>query len=96
MRSLFGSAHQCAYVYYYISLSGQSVVRHYFPLSPVFKQNDDMKFVALGNKHDNGRVVKEFCDGLKENGAHIVGDYLYVDAPMCNLNNWICAISPSL
>ena len=174
MRSLYGSAHQCAYVYYYISLSGQSVVRHYFPFSPVFKQNDDMKhesiivvydscqamaekiadklgaetvsvqsmnirqvencqsfvlavefqtngqmtphwqyafltfrevslkgknfavIVALGNKHDNGRVVKEFCDGLKENGAHIVGDLLYVNSPNQSLDNWICAISPNL
>ena len=52
--------------------------------------------VALGNRHDNGCVVKEFCDGLKENGAHIVGDQLYVNTPNQSLDNWICAISPNL
>ena len=52
--------------------------------------------VALGNKHDNSRVVKEFCDGLKGNGAHIVGDLLYVNSPNQSLDNWICAISPNL
>ena len=63
--------------------------------------------VALGNKHDNGIYADAFCRELRENGAHIVGDYLYADAPTCNLNhlasgcsnaldNWICAISPNL
>ncbi len=52
--------------------------------------------VALGNRHDNGIYADAFCRELKENGAHIVGDYLYADAPTCNLNNWICAISPNL
>ena len=52
--------------------------------------------VALGNKHDNGTCADAFCRELKEEGAHIVGDYLYADAPTCNLNNWICAISPNL
>jgi flavodoxin len=52
--------------------------------------------VALGNRHDNGIYADAFCRGLKENGAHIVGDYLYADSPKCNLNNWICAISPNL
>ena len=48
-----------------------------------------------------------FCRELRENGAHIVGDCLYADAPTCNLSrsisgrsdtleNWICAISPNL
>ena len=52
--------------------------------------------VALGNRHDNGIYVDAFCRELKENRAHIVGDYLYADSPKCNLNNWICAISPNL
>ena len=52
--------------------------------------------VALGNRHDNGIYADAFCRELKENGAHIVGDYLYADSPKCNLNNWICAISPNL
>ena len=52
--------------------------------------------VALGNRHDNGIYADAFCRELKENGAHIVGDYLYADAPTCNLNNWICTISPNL
>ena len=63
--------------------------------------------VALGNRHDNGIYADAFCRELRENGAHIVGDYLYTDAPTCNLNrstsgccnaleNWICAISPNL
>ena len=53
-------------------------------------------FVALGNKHDNGRVAKEFCDGLKENGAHIVGELLFANTHEQSLDNWICAISPNL
>ena len=53
-------------------------------------------FVAHGNRHDNGVIVKEFCDSLRENGAHIVGDQLYVGTPTWNLNNWVCAISPNL
>ena len=52
--------------------------------------------VALGNKQDNGRVAKEFCDGLKENGAHIVGDQLFANTHEQSLDNWICAISPNL
>ena len=52
--------------------------------------------VALGNRLDNGIYADAFCRELKENGAHIVGDYLYADASTCNLNNWICAISPNL
>ena len=52
--------------------------------------------VALGNRHDNGIYADAFCRELKENGAHIVGDYLYADAPSYNLNNWIGAISPNL
>ena len=52
--------------------------------------------VALGNRHDNGIYAEAFCTELRQNGAHIVGDYLYADAPTCNLNNWICAISPNL
>ena len=53
-------------------------------------------FVAFGNKHDDGLVAKEFCDGLKENGAHIVGDQLYAGTSGWNLDNWVCAISPNL
>ena len=52
--------------------------------------------VALGNRGDNGIYADAFCRELKENGAHIVGDCLYADAPTCNLNNWICTISPNL
>ena len=53
-------------------------------------------FVAFGNKHDDGLVAKEFCDGLKENGAHIVGEQFYVNTHEQSLDNWICAISPNL
>ena len=63
--------------------------------------------VAHGNRGDNSIYTDAFCRELRENGAHIVGDYLYTDAPTCNLNrstsyrsntleNWICAISPNL
>jgi len=53
-------------------------------------------FITLGNRHDNGRIVKEFCDGLKENGAHIVGDQPYAGTSGWNIDNWVCAISPNL
>jgi flavodoxin len=53
-------------------------------------------FVALGNKHDNNHVVVEFCDGLKENGAHIVGELSYVGSPEWNTDNWVCIMSPNL
>ena len=52
--------------------------------------------VSHGNRSDNGIYADAFCRDLRENGAHIVGDYLYTDSPNCNLNNWICAISPNL
>ena len=52
--------------------------------------------VAHGNRGDNGIYADAFCRELKENGAHIVGDYLYAGSPKSNLNNWICAISPNL
>jgi flavodoxin len=63
--------------------------------------------VALGNRHDNSIYAEAFCSELRKNGAHIVGNYLYADAPTHNLNhptagrsdtleNWICAISPNL
>ena len=52
--------------------------------------------VSHGNRSDNGIYADAFCRELRENGAHIVGDYLYTDSPNCNLNNWICAISPNL
>ena len=52
--------------------------------------------VALGNRYDSGIYADAFCRELKENGARIVGDYLYADSSKCNLNNWICAISPNL
>ena len=42
--------------------------------------------VALGNRQDNGIYADAFYRELKENGAHIVGDYLYADSPNCNLN----------
>ncbi len=64
-------------------------------------------YVALGNKQTNGTAVEAFCDGLRENGAHIVGDQLYADIRGGNLQrstfgrsnaleNWICAVSPNL
>ena len=53
-------------------------------------------FVALGNRHNDGRVAKEFCEGLKEKGAHIVGDLFYAGTPQWNLDHWVCAISPNL
>ena len=53
-------------------------------------------FVALGNKHDDDHVVLEFCDGLKENGAHIVGELSYVGSPQWNTDNWACIVSPNL
>ena len=52
--------------------------------------------VSHGNRSDNGIYTDAFCRELRENGAHIVGDYLFTDSPNCNLNNWICAISPNL
>ena len=63
--------------------------------------------VALGNRGDNDIYVDAFCRELRENGARIVGDYLYADAPTYNpnrstsgcsntLENWICSISPNL
>ena len=52
--------------------------------------------VSYGNRSDNGIYADAFCRELRENGAHIVGDYLYTDSPNCTLNNWICAISPNL
>ena len=51
--------------------------------------------VAMGNRHDNGIYTDAFCTELRQNGAHIVGNYLYADSPTYNLNNWICAISPN-
>ena len=53
-------------------------------------------FVALGNKYDDDYVAKEFCDKLKENGAHIVGELQYAGTAEWNLDNWVCAISPNL
>ena len=53
-------------------------------------------FVTLGNKHDDDHVAKEFCDKLKENGAHIVGELQYAGTPEWNLDNWVCAVSPNL
>ena len=52
--------------------------------------------VALGNKYNDSTTAKDFCDRLKENGAHIVGDQLYAGTPEWNLQNWICAVSPNL
>jgi flavodoxin len=60
------------------------------------KRKNVAVFVALGNSHDEGYVTKEFCNGLKENGARIVGDLLYAGTPKWNLDNWVCAISPNL
>ena len=42
--------------------------------------------VAHGNRGDNSIYTDAFCRELRENGAHIVGDYLYADAPTCNLS----------
>jgi len=53
-------------------------------------------FVALGDKHDNGRVARDFCEGLQEKGAHIVGELLYAGTPQWSLENWVSAISPNL
>jgi len=36
--------------------------------------------VAHGNRGDNGIYADAFCRELRENGAHIVGDYLYADS----------------
>ena len=52
--------------------------------------------VAQGNKRDSGTITKEFCDRLRERGAHIIGDQLYTGISGRNLENWICAISPNL
>ena len=38
-------------------------------------------------KHESIVVVYDSCQAI--------GDYLYADSPKCNLNNWICAISPT-
>ena len=52
--------------------------------------------VTLGNKRDNGIYVDAFCNELRENGAHLVGDRLYADSPGCNLDDWVCSVSPNL
>ena len=52
--------------------------------------------VALGNSQDNGLYAEAFNSELRRNGAHIVGDRLYADTSRCDLNNWVCAISPNL
>ena len=50
--------------------------------------------VALGNKlnHDADKI----CHELRERHAHIVGEQLYAETPQCNLENWICSVSPNL
>ena len=52
--------------------------------------------VALGNSYDNGIYVEAFNRELRQNGAHIVGDRLYAGMSGCNLDNWVCAVSPNL
>ena len=52
--------------------------------------------VTQGTKRDCGTITKEFCDRLREQGAHIIGDQLYSCTSGRNLENWICAISPNL
>jgi len=52
--------------------------------------------VALGNSQDNGIYTDAFLSELRQNGAHIVGDQVYADSSSCNLDNWVCAISPNL
>ena len=52
--------------------------------------------VAMGNSQDNGIYADAFNSELRQNGAHIVGDRFYTGTIGCNLDNWVCAISPNL
>ena len=52
--------------------------------------------VAMGNSQDNGIYVEAFNSELRQNGAHIVGERLYAGISGCNLDNWVCAVSPNL
>ena len=52
--------------------------------------------VALGNSQDNGIYAEAFNSELRQNGAHIVGDRFYATTSGCNLDNWVCAVSPNL
>jgi len=44
----------------------------------------------MSSRGDNGIYADVFCRELRENGAHIVGDCLYADAPTCNLYVLLC------
>ena len=52
--------------------------------------------VAMGNSQDNGIYAEAFNSELRQNGAHIVGERLYAGISGCNLDNWVCAVSPNL
>ena len=59
-------------------------------------------YVASGN-HREHVVVKGICDMLKERGAHIISDILYVDSSQGKtmlstnrLDEWIGTISPNI
>ena len=44
----------------------------------------------------NSWVVDNFCEDLRKNGAHIVGQVLYAGSNQWNLDDWIASISPNL
>ena len=73
------------WMYAYVTLRGVSL-----------KGKNIAVFVALGNKHDDEQVAKDFCNGLKESGAHIIGELSYLDSPQWNTDNWVCIVSPNM
>ena len=44
----------------------------------------------------NSWVVDNFCEDLRKNGAHIVGQVLYTGSKQWSLDDWIASISPNL
>ena len=43
----------------------------------------------------NSWVVDNFCEDLRKNGAHIVGQALYTGSKQWSLDDWIASISPN-
>ena len=53
-------------------------------------------FWAMGSKQDAPSEISALCRGLRERGAHIVGDQPYAGSSEWNTDNWICSVSPNL
>ena len=79
---------------------GQIPIPWLYVWQTLLKNNNQGKGVAIsvfnGENTKNNRIVNNFCEDLRRNGAHMIGEEFYGDSDQWSRDCWIAGISPNL